>query len=141
MAVFRIDMDSGHIDVGRHTIGRIISEAVDYFDGKIMLSSSRGKVITQGKKAGTIDKTDYFDFNFADGNLEISINVVIRFGNSISKITDQFIKQIQKELSVHLEMEAYHISITITGILSKQLAKRNIRIDYYNDSVMNVKEL
>lgn len=128
MAIYRIETSSGHVDVGRNVIGRIVAEAVDCFGGKIMLSNSKGRILTQSKKVGGMDKTDYMEISQGKDGLEIHINIVIRFGASISSVTGELIRGIQNELVKHLDMEAAHISIMVAGILSKQLARRSISV-------------
>lgn len=128
MGVYRIETSSGHVEMGRNVIGRIVAEAVDSFGGKVMLSNSKGRVLAQSKKVGGVDKTDYMEVFQGKDGLEIHINIVIRFGVSISSITGELIREIQNELVRHLGVEAAHISIMIAGILSKQLARRNILI-------------
>lgn len=131
MSVYRIQTESGHVDVSRNVIWRIIAEVVERFDGKIMLSNSKGKVVTQSKKAGGMDRSDCLEVSEAEDGLEIHLNVVLRFGISISSVTEQMIQSIQKDFIAYLGMEAAHISIRVAGILSKQIVRRNIMIHSY----------
>ncbi|MGI6752459.1 MAG: Asp23/Gls24 family envelope stress response protein [Anaerovoracaceae bacterium] len=131
MTVFKIETNFGNVHISKHVVGRIVAEAIESFDGRVMLSNSRGKILSQSKKTGSMDKTEYLEYSFEDERLVIKVNVVIRFGNSISKIANQLSERIQAELYRHLELEASYIGISITGVLSKQLARRNILINFY----------
>lgn len=125
---YKIETPEGNISIEKAVIGKIITEIIDQFDGKVRLSNHKGKGRGFVAKIGGIDDTNYIEIEMGLHGLEIKIYVVIRFGTSIKMITKNLIEEIKKNIEDYLDMKVNSISIIVAGIASKQVARRNIEI-------------
>ena len=71
---------------------------------------------------------DYIDVNLAKTGLDIRIYIAIRFGTSISMVTENLIEDIKYNIEKITSLEANSIAIVVTGMISKHMTRRNIEI-------------
>jgi uncharacterized alkaline shock family protein YloU len=60
--------------------------------------------------------------------LDIKMNIVIRFGTSISLITEQLIENIKRMVAVSTGIESCYITVIVAGMMSKHLVRRHIEV-------------
>jgi uncharacterized alkaline shock family protein YloU len=118
----------GTITVNKAVIGRIISEALAQFKGRVWVSNRKGKIIGYRQRFVAFNATDYIDINIGEKGLDIRIYIVVRFGTSIGMTTEQLIHDIKYDIERLTEIEVNSIAIIITGLISKQMTRRNIEI-------------
>ncbi len=128
MALYSIETEAGIIKIRSAVIGRIIMEAVRKFQGRVKITNQKGKVIRTKEKNGIMDATDYFDISMNEKGLDIRIYIAIRFGTSIGMVTEQLIRDIKNDIEALTGLEANSIAIIVTGLISKQIAPRNIQV-------------
>ncbi len=126
--IYRLETDYGSISLDKAVIVKIITEAINYFDGRVMLSNHRGKVSSLATKFSGTDDSSYLDINLDDQSLNLKIFIVIKLGTSIKRVANQLIDTIKKNIAEMIGIESTTIAIVVTGIASKQVAKRNILI-------------
>ena len=76
-----VETDLGTITVAKSVIGNIIKSVIDSFDGKVIISNSKGKITNQLPKLGP--KEEYSDVEIElteEGLLNINIYVILKFG-------------------------------------------------------------
>lgn len=119
----------GNITVTRHAIGLLVSKKVKEFNGKVLLSNHKGKIMGIVSKLGRVDEIDNMDITFDEnGAPDIKIFVIIRFGTSIAKTTNTLIENIHSSVTTVLGQEPAGISVVVAGMISKNIAKRNIEV-------------
>ncbi len=124
--IYKIEFNEGYISIDKAVIGRIVAKAVSRFNGRVWISNHKGKII--GLRHKRADVSDHMDINMGKKGLDLRIYVVIRFGSSISMITEQLIHDIKTDLEKYIRIEANSIALVVTGLISKQISKRNIEI-------------
>ncbi len=124
--LYKIEFDEGYISVDKAVIGKIVAKAVSHFGGRVWISNHKGKII--GLRHKRADVSDHMDISMGKKGLDLRIYIVIRFGSSISMITEQLIHDIKTDLEKYIRIEANSIALVITGLISKQISRRNIEI-------------
>lgn len=128
MALYNKETYNGNIKIHRAVIGRIIIEAVSKFDGRVKITNHRGKVIRLKEKYGIPDATDYFEIVMKNNGADVRLYIAIRFGISIGLVTEQLINDIKSDIEELTGIEANSIAVIVTGLISKQIVRRNIEV-------------
>jgi uncharacterized alkaline shock family protein YloU len=115
----------GTINLDKAVIGKIILEAIDDFKGKVIISNHKGKV----SRYGASEDSSSFEIDLDGKVLNIRFFIIIKFGTSIKKVSNQLIQSIKKDINEMLGIETTNITIVVTGISSKQIVRRNIIIN------------
>ena len=128
MALYLRETEAGTIKIQRAVIGRIVVEAVNKFNGRVLITNYKGKLVRLKEKHGIPDATDHFDISMGEKGLDVRIYIAIRFGTSIGSVTEQLINDIKADIERMTGMAANSIAINVTGMISKQIAQRNIEV-------------
>ena len=126
--LYRLDTDEGCISIDKSVIGTIVTKAVRQFNGKVLISNHKGKVSGFVAKIGGIEDVNHMEIAMGKNGLDIRVFIVIRFGTSINKVTEQLIQMIKKNTEEITGIEANSIAIVVTGMISKQVVRRNIEV-------------
>lgn len=124
-----VETDLGTITVAKSVIGNIIKSVIDSFDGKVIISNSKGKITNQLPKLGP--KEEYSDVEIElteEGLLNINIYVILKFGTSIKATTERMITDIRALIKETIAMDVNEIDVTVTGMMSKHIAPRHIEV-------------
>ena len=132
--MFNIETMYGNIHYDENIIRKIIAKGVDEFNGKVLLynNSKRLLVTRPGRKqagslqtggANTIRITEEEDIG-----LEITVFIVVRFGTSISEVTDRLIDYIFEYMDRILRTRPARVTVKVTGVLSRNLVRRDIEV-------------
>jgi uncharacterized alkaline shock family protein YloU len=60
--------------------------------------------------------------------LDVRIFIVVRFGTSIAKVTNQLIDEIQNTIKSFTTVEPNSVAVVVAGTLSQQLTRRYIEV-------------
>ena len=124
-----VETDLGTIKVAKNVIGDIINDVIDSFDGKVILSNSKGKVYNQlPYKLSQKDVTDVIDVDLTDNGLNIELYVILKFGTSINLTTKKIIDDIRSSFMETIGMEINNMTVVVTGMMSKHIAPRHIEV-------------
>lgn len=124
-----VDTELGTIKVAKSVIGNIIVDVIDSFDGKVILSNSKGRVPNQlAYKLGQKDESSEISMELTEDGLNIGVFVVLKFGTSIHETTSKMIHDIRQNMKDMTAMEINDLTVTVTGVLSKKLAPRHIEV-------------
>ena len=124
-----VDTELGTIKVAKSVIGNIIVDVIDSFDGKVILSNSRGKVPKQlAYKLSQKDESSEISMELTEDGFNIGVFVVLKFGTSIKETTDRMLSDIRNNIKDMTGMEINDLTVTVTGVLSKKLAPRHIEV-------------
>lgn len=125
---YKIETGNGYISIEKTVIGKIIIEEVKKFDGKVLISNHKGRVPGIVSKIGGLDDISHLEILMGNKGLDVRVYIVIRFGASIGRVTNQLIDGIQDNINALTAIEANSVAVIVTGIISKQLSKRNIEV-------------
>lgn len=126
--LYKLETKDGVISVEKAVIGKIIAEAVEQFKGKVLISNHKGKVAGFAAKIGVTDDLSSMEILLGENGLEIRFFILIRFGTSINRVTDELIKTIKKNIEEMVSLEVNSIAVVVTGMISKQTVRRNIEV-------------
>lgn len=124
-----VETELGTIKVAKSVIGNIVKDVIDSFDGKVIVSNSKGKFTNQLPKLGP--KDEYSDIVIElteEGLLNITIYVILKFGTSIKATTEKIITDIRALIKETIAMDVNEIDVTVTGMMSKHIAPRHIEV-------------
>ena len=127
--LYRFNTEYGEVSITKAVITKIIIEAVDRFQGKVFISNPRGKVVTGlFSKIVYFDETSNIEINMGSKGLDVRIFIVVKFGTSIAKVTNQLIEEIQNNIKAFTSAEPNSVAIVVAGTLSQQLTRRYIEV-------------
>lgn len=123
-----VDTELGTITVAKSVIKDIILEVIDSFEGKVLLSNSKGKLPKFAYRIGTLEDSDHMEVELTEDGLEIRVFVVLRFGTSIKYTTNKIIGDLHSLIKERTGMRIANASVVVTGMLSKKIAPRHIEV-------------
>ncbi|MEA4923494.1 MAG: Asp23/Gls24 family envelope stress response protein [Eubacteriaceae bacterium] len=119
----------GKITVTRHAVGLVVLEAVKKQRKKVHISNHKGRITGLMGRISGMDDIDNIDITFDEkGVPSIKFFVIIRFGSSITRTTNSLIEDIHNGVRTFLGVEPDSISVVVAGMISKNIAKRNIEV-------------
>ena len=128
MALYYKEAEAGSIKIRKAVIGRIVMEAVRKFKGRVRITNHKGKVIRTREKYGAPDATEQLDISMGEKGFDVRLYIAIRFGTSISMVTEQLINDIKSDIESLTGIETNSIAVIVTGLISKQITPRNIEV-------------
>lgn len=127
--LYRLETLDGSISIDKAVIGKIMAEAVREFKGRVLISTHKGKPVSGfAAKIGMMDDVSSMDINLGKNGLDIRFFILIRFGTSINRVTEQLIETIKKNTEEITGLEVNSIAVVVTGMISKQTVRRNIEV-------------
>ncbi len=131
--MFDFETKLGDIRFSQSIINKIVMRAVADSDGKALLHNFKGKYMNV--VPGIASKINLYDEEAGsievvqtEGGLAIKVYVVLRFGTSIKSITGEIIDHIYEYAGRILEQKPSKVTVVVTGILSKNIARRHIEV-------------
>ena len=119
-----IDTEYGSIGINKTIITQMVTEAVDAYSGKAWLGNAKAVF-----NIFSNDESSNIDIVWDDEEIYINIFLIIKFGTSISRVTNGIIDYIEKNIKVTFGDIPHKIRILVTGIESKQqVIKRDIEV-------------
>ena len=126
--LYNYETEYGSIGVTKNVIRKIIVEAVAQFGGKVTISNHKGKLANIASKISGADELSYIEISTGTKGVNVKIYVVIRFGTSISTVTNQLIETIQKNVKEFVDIELNSVSVVVAGVISKNIVRRYIEV-------------
>lgn len=124
-----VKTEYGDIQIDTYAIGSLIVKIADHYRGRLHLTSRKGRRVAwlyRFTDAAEIDNM-VLDFD-EEGRISIKVYVMILFGVSISGITQDFLDKIEEAVELALGQKPRRTTVVVTGLLSKQVARRNIQV-------------
>ncbi len=119
----------GAIAVNKGVIERMIIEDLLDMGEDIILCSKKGKPI-KDKPARFVDP-DYFDaieVYEKKQQVRVKVFIITKFGANITEITDEIFRRIENDFAILKLSNPSNIKVSIKGVLSDQIIKRNIEV-------------
>ncbi len=131
MALYK-ETGLGKITVDNKLFAGLIEEALQSEEclDLIWLSSRKGKLIAtgDGENFSEIASAIEIDGNPEESSIDMTIPVIIKFGTSISRITDKFCDILSEKMKAKSAAFPRTIKRIVTGVKSRNIAKRNLEI-------------
>ena len=119
-----IDTEYGSIGINKSIITQMVTDAVDAYSGKVRLGNAKAVF-----NIFSNDESSNIDIVWDDEGIHINIFLIIKFGTSISRVTNGIIDYIEKNIKVTFGDIPHKIRILVTGIESKQqVIKRDMEV-------------
>ncbi len=121
----------GTVDIERPVAAHIVRRAVMRFRANAIMTDSKLRTVTRGRGEASDKSSDFVKIaKGADDRYSVSVNVVVRFGISISRAANEIIAEIRKDLKAFLDFEPAEVIVNVVGVKSKSkpVIKRNIII-------------
>ena len=113
--IYKEETEFGKIIINENTIFQMILPEIEEYSKNIYIANSKGK------------KTNKFYIENKNG-VEVKINIVVKFGTSIQKVTEDIIDIVYNQLSLISGIKIRKISVVVVGVVAKKLAKRNVEV-------------
>ena len=126
--LYKLETEHGSIQIEKAVIRKIVVECVGLFEGKVRLANSKGQPAGIVSKLGGMDDSNLIVITKSAGGIDIRMNIVIRFGSSINKVTEQLISDIREKTLQFAGIEVGSVMVVITGMMAKRLVRRNITV-------------
>ena len=119
----------GTISIHTSVICQLIEEMVETeFSGRVWISDKQGQDSSFIMKIGAQDVTDDIEMYLENGQLFVKLYVVLRFGLSIKQVTNALIGRLKETIAENTAIPVREITVVVAGVMSRQLARRNIEI-------------
>lgn len=127
--LYRLETMDGSISIDKAVVGKIMAEAVAEFKGRVLISTHKGKPVSGfAARIGMMDDVSSMEINLGKNGLDMRFYILIRFGTSINRVTEQLIETIKKNTEEITGLEVNSIAVVVTGMISKQTVRRNIEV-------------
>lgn len=126
--LYKEENEKGSIVIEKAVITKIISEVVSQFNGKVVISNYKNKARTFYAKIGVSDDSNSMDISMGEQGMDIKLYVVVKFGTSINMVTNQLINNIHAKIAEYTNIEPNSVTVVVTGMISKNIARRNIEV-------------
>jgi uncharacterized alkaline shock family protein YloU len=118
----------GKVGFNQSVFAAIAADTMMGFSGRAIMSTPKGRPIKAGKNLN--EKYSFINIteNKAKNTINAEIYVILKLGTGIKWFTSEFAKRMRIETEAVTGISIDEIIINITGIKSKKIAKRELRI-------------
>lgn len=120
----------GRVRYDKLIIGNIVKHVLCDYGRNVIPSGPKGRVVRGASKPDS-DDLSFIDARTKGGKVDLTLYIVIRFGTSIKNAIEMIGQSLRKEIESMTGMPVGRLSIIITGVLSKNIAKRHIEVTTY----------
>lgn len=126
--LYEADTKNGTITLDKEAVAQLAADEIGKLHGRVWIANGKGAISElKNRFSGRNDADDVEVFWDGEG-ISIRVCVVIRFGVSIRTTTEQLIADIRRSIVSCAELPVKSVTIVVTGMLSKQIARRSIEI-------------
>ncbi|MDR0817656.1 MAG: Asp23/Gls24 family envelope stress response protein [Clostridiales Family XIII bacterium] len=124
----------GRISYNEPLVGSIVRHAVrTAANGRALPSDSKGRLLKTGRTQPAAADDGFITANFDEDGLNITCHIIIRFGSSLSGTSAQIDTEVRKAVRTVLGVYVDRLAIVVTGVLAKNLSRRNLMFVTYKD--------
>lgn len=119
----------GTVNISESVICQIIEETVQSeFAGRVWISNKKSQVSSFMTMLGAKEVTDDIEMYLENGQIYLKMFVILKFGISIKQTTSELIQRLKETIEENASMPVKEITLVVNGVMSKQVARRNIEI-------------
>ena len=121
--------DFGIVTFHPSVFAKIALNAAESFGGRLMITNSSGKPVKTGDTGK--EPMKFVEASVSDqGTVSVKVFLIVRFGTSISGITKEFTERLKEEAQLITGVVIDTVITVVTGVISKNIAKRNLELTY-----------
>ncbi len=120
----------GAISIDQAVVEEMIDDAFRSCGDLAWLANYKGGVSDVMIRLRNYDALAEKVVKMTEKGLFIRLYIMLRFGSSIGEVTTRIMDRLAFSLMTYLELPIDNIEVIVTGMVSKNVAKRNIRTDY-----------
>jgi len=120
----------GSVGFGAHVLGYIVKHAFEGMNGRFRASDPKGRT-PRGAAKPNSDDLSFLKAEINDGMVDLTVYAVIRFGAGIKVSAAALTDAIRAEVPLVTGLNVNRMTVVITGILSKNISRRNIEVTTY----------
>lgn len=125
---FKEKTDFGNIVIGEDTIAEIVLSEIRKYKNRIYITNSKGKRTSKVYKSVGGSSAANIDVDIENNLINIKVYLIFKFGLSIKNTTEELMENIRKQIEIATGKNPRTITIVITGVVSKKIARRNIEV-------------
>lgn len=125
---FKETTDFGEIVISDDAISEIVLSEIRKYKNSIYITNSKGKRTSKVYKSVGGSSATNIDIISENNVIEIKMYLIFKFGMSIKKTTEELMENIRKQIELATGKNPKSITIVITGMASKKIARRNIEV-------------
>ena len=126
------ETELGTISVSNLLFAQIIADSfkLEGCRGKIWPATKKGKQIGSDMKFNLSEFANAVEIeeSLDDGRIDLEFYVIVKFGTSISSLCESIADVIAASIEQKHGSKPRQIKIRVTGVKSKQIAKRNVEV-------------
>lgn len=127
--LYSSETNLGKIEYDNKIIGNIIRKIVNEYNGRVMLSGSKGRIKKNIEKNKDSEDVSFMNMKKTEGAYTIDVYVVLKFGTSIRNTSNELIAAIKEQVTKISGINVSKVRIIITGMLSRNFTKRHIEVE------------
>jgi uncharacterized alkaline shock family protein YloU len=124
--MYKETTEFGTIKISDSVPGSAVKRVVANMEGRVLLSTPKGR------QSG--DEHSFIVTEYADGRVDITLYIILRFGVSIQTVARELADGVRAEIPRVLGISPNLIRIVITGLQARNLSRRNIVVETYADA-------
>ncbi len=125
---FKETTNFGEIVISDDAISEIVLSEIRKYKNNIYITNSKGKRTSKVYKSVGGSSATNIDIISENNVIEIKMYLIFKFGMSIKKTTEELMENIRKQIELATGKNPKSITIVITGMASKKIARRNIEV-------------
>lgn len=126
------DTELGEIAVSDIMFAQVISECFksETCLGRVFPATKKGRQIGSDQKYSISEFASHIETekSFDGESVDLTFSVIVKFGTSIRSLTDVLGDDIAEKIQQKLGQKPRQITIRITGVKSRQIARRNLEV-------------
>ncbi len=126
--IYKKDTEIGEILVEKNVIVELVYEAVAEFGKKVVVGNYSKNTDKLYQKMSTGAENSAIQVTIGENGPDIKICVMVKFGTSIGQVSKKLIMAVRQGVYTTLGVEPGRVEVVITGIISKNVVRRNIKI-------------
>jgi len=121
--------ENGRIRIGRGVIEGVCARVIDGFEGRILVSDSKGKLKQSGAQSAE-DIRGFARARIRAGKLDLKLYLIVQFGTSMRESAKALAINLRNEFPAQTGLEVGLVTMVFVGTLSERLTRRNITFIY-----------
>lgn len=123
----------GIIGVNNSVLSRMIIDNMLEYDEYLIPCNKKGKPINKNILTGLHEFQNSVEIKEYNGKIYVRVYIISKFGESMSNTSELLFEEIEKDFTVIGLPKPKQIVINIKGVMSKQIAERDIELVRDND--------
>lgn len=131
--MFEFKTRLGEIKFSQNVVNKIVADAVERSGGKAEIVNFKGRYVNNVAEIASMmnlfdEESDGIRLKELEDGFELEVYIIVHFGMSIKRVTNRIIDYIYENFETMLETKPKKVTVIVTGMISKNIAKRHIEV-------------